>query len=71
MNLSFRKSFARDLRKIKDASVLGRVQQVIEEVEAAGQLQDVSNLKKLSGTDDCYRIRVGEYRIGIVLGRRH
>ena len=51
MNVSFRKSFARDLKRIKDASVLRRVQQVIEETEAADQLQEIANLKKLTERD--------------------
>ena len=67
MNVAFRKSFAPDLKKIKDQALLERVRQVIDEVEAADELQEVSNLKKLSGTADCYRIRIGEFRIGIVV----
>ena len=67
MNIAFRKSFARDLKKIKDRTLLERVQEVVEEVEAAGELQEINNLKKLSGTVDCYRVRIGEYRIGIVI----
>ena len=35
MKTAFRKSFPRDLKKIKDNAVLARVQQVIQEVEAA------------------------------------
>lgn len=66
MNTSFRKSFSRDLKKIKDEDVLTRVREAIEEVEEAGELNDLNNVKKLSGTSDCYRIRIGDYRIGIV-----
>jgi mRNA interferase RelE/StbE len=36
-------------------------------VEAADYLQGVSNIKKMAGTSNYYRIRVGEYRIGIVV----
>ncbi|MBY0527882.1 MAG: type II toxin-antitoxin system RelE/ParE family toxin [Gemmataceae bacterium] len=65
MRTSFRKSFARDLKKIKDKNLLERVQLVIEEIEAADDLKGVSNLKKMTGTDNFYRIRIGEHRIGI------
>jgi hypothetical protein len=33
LNVGFRNSFARDLRRIRDQALLSRVQQVIEQVE--------------------------------------
>ena len=67
MKTVFRRSFARDLKKIKDQSVLDSVMQAIQEVEATNSLSIVNNLKKLSGTTGYFRIRVGAYRIGIAL----
>jgi mRNA interferase RelE/StbE len=67
MKTAFRKSFVRDLKKIRDQDLRGRIQQVIEAVEAAPDLSALSALKKLAGTDDHYRIRIGDYRIGIVV----
>lgn len=67
MKTAFRKSFARDLKKIKDGGVLDRVRQAIEEVDAATTLQGIGNLKKMSGTTNFYRIRIGDYRIGIAV----
>ena len=64
MKTAFRKSFTRDLKKLKDNDVLERVQRVIEEVEAATNLQKIGNLKKMSGSTIFYRIRIGDYRIG-------
>jgi mRNA interferase RelE/StbE len=67
MNTVFRKNSARDLKKFKDQDLPARVRQAIEEIEAADDLQGVSNLRKMSGTVNFYRIRVGEYRIGVVV----
>lgn len=67
MTTAFRRSFTRDLRNIKDRRVLAKVQQAIENVEAAEKLSDIANLKKLSNTNNFYRIRVGDYRIGIAI----
>ncbi len=67
MKSAFRKSFARDLKKIKDEDILERVREVVEEVESATNLQGIGNLKKMAGTADFYRIRIGNYRIGIVV----
>lgn len=47
--------------------MLGRIRGKIEEVEASGSLQDLPSVKKLSGGEALYRIRVGDYRIGIAV----
>jgi mRNA interferase RelE/StbE len=67
MNTAFRKSFAKDLKKIKERKLLDQIQAVIEEVEKVDNPQQISGLKKLSGSDHCYRIRIGDYRMGIVI----
>jgi mRNA interferase RelE/StbE len=66
MNVSFRKSFTRDLHKIKNQKLLGELEKRILDIESATALTNISGLKKLTGTKNCYRIRVGEYRIGLI-----
>jgi mRNA interferase RelE/StbE len=63
---AFRKSFERDLKKLKNnRETLDRIRKAIEEVEEIAELQELSSAKKLSGgSGDFYRIRVGDYRIG-------
>ena len=65
MTTHFRRSFERDLRRIRDRRVLDRVREVIEAVEAADALSDLPNLKKIRGGDGYFRARVGDYRIGL------
>jgi mRNA interferase RelE/StbE len=67
MNVDFKKSFEKDLNNLRDESLLQRIQTVIEEVEVAENLGDVSNLKKLKADGNYYRIRVGDYRIGMAV----
>ena len=67
MIVTFRKSFEKDLSKLRDANLLQKIQAVIEEAEAAINLLDINNLKKLKADGNYYRIRVGNYRIGLVL----
>ena len=67
MNVEFRKSFEKDLNNLRDESLLQRIQTVIEEVEAAENIADVSNMKKLKADGNYYRIRVGDYRIGMTV----
>ena len=67
MNLDFEKSFIKDLGHIRDNAVKASVREAIARIEQAHSLRDIANLSKLKGGDDCYRIRVGAYRVGTVL----
>lgn len=49
MKTQFRRSFARDLRSIKDNELLNRIKETVELVEKAQSAPDVINLKKLKG----------------------
>ncbi len=66
MRTVFKESFLRDLRVVKNRDLLARIKQVIQEIESAQTSQDLPNLKKLKGERN-YRIRVGDYRIGLKL----
>jgi mRNA interferase RelE/StbE len=63
----FKKSFSRDLKKIKDKELLKQVKEAVEEVETAQNFLMVSNLKQLKGGDSYFRIKLGDYRIGLKL----
>ena len=65
MKAVFRKSFARDLKRIKDQGIRNRILQAIEQVESVSNLQSIDGLKKLSGSGSFFRIRIGDYRIGL------
>lgn len=66
MQTIFRKSFERDLKKLKKKhQLLKRIQKKIEEVEGAEDLSNISSIEKLSGGNNYFRIRVGDYRIGV------
>ena len=65
MKTLFHSHFVRDLRKTKDQALIKWVETAIEEIKAARTFADISDLKKLKGYPHCYRIRVGNYRIGV------
>ncbi len=67
MKVEFKASFARDLKKIKDKSLRARVKELIEAVEQAQGLQEIEGLRKLRGDAGYYRIRMGEYRLGLLI----
>ena len=67
MNIRFRTSFTKDIRKIKSKQILRQVKTAIQAIELSQQLNEVPNLKKLKGINDYYRIRIGEFRIGLTI----
>jgi len=66
MKTEFRKSFVKDIEKIKDLKLLHKIKKVIVEIENSPSLKEIHNLKKLSSRKNCYSIRIGEYRMGFI-----
>jgi mRNA interferase RelE/StbE len=65
MNVWIDKSFVKDTKKIKDKKLLSKIADTIEQVQASKDSDEIKNLKKLKGSDSYFRIRIGNYRIGI------
>lgn len=65
MKSAFAGSFLRDLRKLPDDPVREQVRAAILSVESARDLRELPHVKKLAGGGPYFRIRIGEYRIGI------
>jgi mRNA interferase RelE/StbE len=59
------KSFQKDLSKINNAKVKHLVADTIERIQQSRDLSSITDLKKLAGHKDFYRLRLGNYRIGI------
>ena len=67
MNVIFDRSFSKSLNKLTDRDIKARIIEVILEVEAANTINQINNVKKMQGFKSFYRIRIGDYRIGIEL----
>jgi mRNA interferase RelE/StbE len=68
VNLKFKKSFSKDLRKkAHEKKLLSRVKEIIREVDNADNVHKIVNLKKLKANGNYYRIRSGDYRIGLII----
>jgi mRNA interferase RelE/StbE len=67
VNTEFKESFLKDLRKIRNAELLNHIASVIEQIEEANGVSGINNLKKLKGESAYYRIRMGDYRIGLII----
>jgi len=67
LKVAFRESFLKDLGAVKDKSVLRRIREVIHSIEQVKNPSDIPNAKKLKGHGPFYRIRIGEFRVGLKL----
>jgi mRNA-degrading endonuclease RelE of RelBE toxin-antitoxin system len=65
MEVIYLKSLEKDLKRIKDRKLLTSLATIFIDLEKAESLIEVSGIKKLSGHSDAYRIRLGDYRLGI------
>ncbi len=65
MDVQFLRKFSKDLDKITQPKDLKSILEAIEIVKAAEKFEDVPGIKKLTGYEDAFRIRTGNYRIGV------
>lgn len=66
MKLLIDRSFEKDINKISDKKVLNSIADCIEEIQLKSKISELSNCKKLKGSKNSYRIRLGDYRIGFI-----
>jgi mRNA interferase RelE/StbE len=67
VNTQYLPSFIKDLKALKSTPVFASIQALVfEEIPNISKFEDIANLKKLKGYENSYRIRLGDYRIGVV-----
>ncbi len=59
------KSFQKDTSKINDAKTKAAIAEVINNIQAATDISSINKLKKIVGYKSMYRIRLGDFRIGL------
>jgi mRNA interferase RelE/StbE len=64
MKVEYLKQFSKDLLKINDQSLKDSLFEVITNLKNAENLSDLSNVKKMKGHSEAYRIRIEKYRLG-------
>lgn len=72
MKVEISDKFKKDLKEIHDKKLLDRIDKLISNVseiilnnDKENELPSIPNMIKLAGYDNFYRIRLGDYRIGI------
>ena len=67
MTIKIDKTFEKDTDKIKDKKIRKLIAECIDEVQSATKTSEINYLKKLRGYNSHYRIRIKDYRIGLVI----
>ena len=67
MKVEFTPRFRRDLRRQRNPEIRRRVEQAILDLEAAPSLAAVSGAARLRAPGLFYRVRIGNYRIGLTV----
>ena len=67
MRVEPNRGFTRDLRRIRSSELRQRVLLKIEELEAASAITEVRGVVKMAGEGSYYRIRIGDYRLGLAM----
>ncbi len=65
MKVDVLKSFEKDVAKIRDKDLAAEVFSLIEKLETCTTLSAIPKLKKMKGKGNYYRIRLGDYRLGL------
>lgn len=65
MKVVFLNSLKKDLAKITNLKLKEQLKSIILTLEGAASLSELPNLKKMKGHPTAYRIRIGDYRLGL------
>ena len=65
MKILIDKSLVKDINKITDKKLLRNLNKLIIELENSNSLTKLPNIKKIKGYDTYFRIRIGNYRLGL------
>lgn len=65
MKVHFGDKFEKDIRQIGDVGLNKRIKRIVMLLEQKENISQLSQVKKLEGFKEYYRIRIGDYRLGI------
>ena len=57
--------FNKDISKLRDRKLILSVRKALQKLEAVRSLSEIPNLKRMEGTVNYFRVRIGDYRMGI------
>ena len=67
MRVEFDRSFYKSLDRVNRKDIDIRIEKLIVSLENVSNLSQITNVKKMTGYQRYYRIRLGDYRLGVEL----
>ncbi|MBC8265510.1 MAG: plasmid stabilization protein [Flavobacteriales bacterium] len=67
MKLIYLSSFLKDLKKVDDKKVKTKVKEILLSLKEIENIQNSKQIVKLKGHPTAYRIRIGNYRMGLFI----
>jgi mRNA interferase RelE/StbE len=68
LKILYAKALAKDLEAVsRNSDIKKKISKLIETLKAIDSLHEMQHIKKIEGYDCYYRLRVGDYRLGLKL----
>ena len=67
MKIELNQTFLSDIRKLRNPKLKNKIADFLEFLKKIDNISEISHFRKLSGHDTAYRIRLGDYRLGVYL----
>jgi mRNA-degrading endonuclease RelE of RelBE toxin-antitoxin system len=66
MEVKYRKKFLKDLKKLKNQEIYHKIYDIVFELmPKVEDIREIMGIRPMKGCVNRYRIRIGDYRIGI------
>lgn len=65
MKVEIQKPFEKDIEKISNKKLAEQVNALIGQLENCKSLSEIHNVKKMKAKGNYYRIRIGNFRLGL------
>jgi len=67
MRVLFTRQFEKQIQKIRDRHIAEKIENAILQTKAAKSIAEITEIKKLKGYSNAFRIKIGTYRIGLYI----
>lgn len=64
MQVVYLKHFLKDIQKLNDSAINKQLLELISDFKKTNSLLDLTQVKKIRGHSEAYRISIGKYRLG-------
>lgn len=65
MIINYNRKFKKDLERLNEKKIKAALKVVIQEIKEKRSLAEIKGVKKIAGHPTAYRLRIGNYRLGL------